>query len=80
METDMPKNPCKPTRFHYNSHGCNFNGKCILQEGWLASLEGFAVSVAGLFQHICRPYQKQFLQHLGRLSNGVYIFAFILAS
>jgi hypothetical protein len=24
-----------------------------LQEGWLASLEDFAVSLAGLFQHIC---------------------------
>jgi hypothetical protein len=60
----MLKNPCKATRFHYNSHGCNSNSKCILHEGWLASLKGFKVSLAGLFHHICLPYQKQVLQHL----------------
>ena len=34
--------------------------------GWSASggREGYEVSLAGLFQHICLPYQKQFLQRL----------------
>jgi hypothetical protein len=37
-------------------------GECILQEGGLAKQEGFGVSLAGLFQHICLLYQKQVLQ------------------
>src|SRR4030065_912917 len=49
----MLKNPCKATRFYYDSHDCKSNSKCILQEGWLASLEGFAVPLAGLFHLIC---------------------------
>jgi hypothetical protein len=54
---DMLKNSCKATKFYYDSHGCKSNSKCILQEGWLASLEGFAVSLAGLFHHICHLYR-----------------------
>ena len=54
----MPKNTCKAISFYYYSHGCNSKDKCILQVGWLASLEDFAVSLAGLFQHICPQYQK----------------------
>jgi hypothetical protein len=34
------------------------NDKCILQEGWLAFLEGFEESLAGLFQHISLPISK----------------------
>ncbi len=52
-EADVLKNPCKATRFYYDSHDCKSNSKCILQEGWLASLEGFAVPLAGLFHLIC---------------------------
>jgi hypothetical protein len=35
------------------------NGECILKKGWLASLMGFVVSLAGLFQHICLPNQEK---------------------
>jgi hypothetical protein len=56
----MLKNPCKATGFDYDSHDCNTNGKCILHEGWLAKLEGYKVSLAGLFQHICFPNRKNY--------------------
>jgi hypothetical protein len=61
-EADILKNSCKAAVFNYDSHDCNVNGKYILQEGWLATLEGFEVSLAGIFQHICPPIQKQILQ------------------
>ena len=67
----MLKNPCKPTRFYYDSHDCNSNGKHILQGGWLTSLEGFAVSVAGLFQHICLPIPKIIFATFRMIYNGV---------
>jgi len=38
---------------------------CILQEVWLAVPEGYNVSLAGLFHHICLPNVKQFLQLVG---------------
>jgi hypothetical protein len=56
----MLKNPCKATKFYYDSHDCKSSSECILQEGWLASLEGFAVSLAGLFQHICLCIEYDF--------------------
>lgn len=62
----MLKNPCK-VRFHYYSHDCNFDGRCILQEGWPASLEGLKVSLAGLFQHIC----PSIMQIVNKLSKEV---------
>jgi hypothetical protein len=62
MVADMLKNPCKATGFDSNSHKCATKGGSILQEGWLATLEVFAVSLAGLFQHICHPYTKLLLQ------------------
>jgi hypothetical protein len=37
-----------------------------LQEGWLAIPEGYKVSLAGLFHHICLPNVKQFLQLVGK--------------
>lgn len=49
----MLKNPCKATRFHFNTHECTVNCKCTLQERWLAMLNGYKVLLAGLFQHIC---------------------------
>ena len=60
----MLKNSCKVTGFDYDSHDCYTNVERVLQEGWLATREGYEVSLAGLFQHICLPYQKQFLQRL----------------
>ena len=56
----MLKNSFKATGFNYDSHDCNINGKCILQEGWLAMLKGYEVSLAGLFQHTCLPYKNKF--------------------
>ncbi len=57
----MLKNPCKATGFYYDSHGCNLR-QGYLTKGWLAMLKGYEVSLEGLFQHICLPYQKQVLQ------------------
>jgi hypothetical protein len=65
---DMLKNLCKATRFHYDSHDCNSNGKSILQEGWLASLKGFKVSLAGLFQHICHVNNSNLMQLVSKLT------------
>ena len=64
----MLKNPCKVTRFHYDLHDCNSNGKSILQEGWLASLKGFKVSLAGLFQHICPVNNSNLMQLVSKLT------------
>jgi len=49
----MLKTPCKATKYNYVTHKCKFNARCILQKGWLAKLEGYKVSLAGLFQHVC---------------------------
>jgi hypothetical protein len=54
------ENPLQSDKICYDSHDCKSNSKCILQEGWLASLEDFAVSLAGLFQHICLLYRNDF--------------------
>ena len=73
----MVKNPRKATRFNYDTHDntplespLNKGGLrgvlCILQEGWLAIPEGYKVSLAGLFHHICLPNVKQFLQLVGK--------------
>jgi hypothetical protein len=48
-EADMLGNPCKATKYNYVTHKCKFNDRCILQKGWLAKLEGYKVSLAGLF-------------------------------
>ena len=71
-KTDMLKKPSKATRFNYDTHDntpLNKGGLrgvlCILQEGWLAIPEGYKVSLAGLFHHICLPNVKQFLQLAG---------------
>ncbi len=72
----MLKKPSKATRFNYDIHDkyppespLNKGGLrgvlCILQEGWLAIPEGYKVSLAGLFHHICLPNVKQFLQLVG---------------
>jgi hypothetical protein len=70
----MLKNPSKATRFNYDTHDNTplnpplkggLRGVCILQEGWLAIPEGYKVSLAGLFHHICLPNVKQFLQLVG---------------
>jgi hypothetical protein len=58
----MLKNSCKATVFDSDSHKCTTKVKSILKEGWLATLEVFAVSLAGLFQHIRPPYKKLLLQ------------------
>jgi len=58
----MLKNPCKATGFYYDSHDCKLKARYFVK-GWLAMLKGYEVSLAGLFQHICLPYQKQVLQH-----------------
>jgi len=58
----MLKNSCKATGIDSDSHKCATKGKSILQEGWLATLEVFSVSLAGLFQHICPPYKKLLLK------------------
>jgi hypothetical protein len=49
----MLKNPCKTTGFHYYTHDCKSNSKCILQKGWLAKQKAYKELLAGLFQHIC---------------------------
>jgi hypothetical protein len=44
--------------------------------GWLAIPEGYKVSLAGLFHHICLPNVKQFLQLVGKdtqLMGGRYV-------
>jgi len=48
----MLKNPCKATRFLFNTHECTFNDKSNMQEGWPAKLKRYEVLLAGLFQHI----------------------------
>ncbi len=58
----MLKNFCKATRFYFDSHDCNSNCKCILQEGWLASPKGFT-GVAG------RPFSA----HLPPVSEIIFI-------
>jgi hypothetical protein len=32
-------------------------------QGWLAKLQGYKESLAGLFHHICLSYQEKILQH-----------------
>jgi len=49
----MLKNPAKATRFYSDSRDRNFNGSCILEKGWLATLMGYTVSLVGIFHHIC---------------------------
>lgn len=51
----MLKNPSKATRLNHDTHDCTFHGQRILTESWLFSLEGYKVSLAGLFHHICLP-------------------------
>jgi hypothetical protein len=63
----MLKNPSKATRFNYDTHECTLHVQCNLQKGWLAIPEGYKVSLAGLFHHICLPNVKQFLQLVGKL-------------
>ncbi len=49
----MLQNPCKSTRFNYDTRDRILNYVCLLAKGWLATCEGRKVSMAGLFQHIC---------------------------
>jgi hypothetical protein len=44
--------------FYYDSHDYKLMVSAFLKEGWLATLEGFEVSLAGLFQHICLSFKK----------------------
>jgi hypothetical protein len=65
----MLKNPCKATGFYYDSHDCNLKARYFGKRLGLVMLKGYeacppqADKLAGLFQHICLPYQKQVLQH-----------------
>jgi len=75
---DMLKNPCKATRFHYDSHDKHppespldkggLRRVYILQEGWLASLKCVKVSLAGLFQHICPVNNSNLMQLVSKLT------------
>ena len=56
----MLKNPAKATSFYSDSRDRTFNVLCILEKGWLASQEGFAVSLVGLFHHICLTGSNNF--------------------
>jgi hypothetical protein len=58
----MLKNPCKATRFYFDSHDCRHNYLYIKTAGWLALLMGYEVLLAGLFQHICLRKSKKVLQ------------------
>ncbi len=53
-EADVMKNPCKATKFDYDTHGCG-----RIQIDFTKKLAGIAqrymVSLAGLFHHICLP-------------------------
>ena len=73
----MLKNPSKATGFNFDTHdkhppesplikGGLREVSCILQEGWLTRREGYKVSLAGLFHHICLPNVKQSLQLVGK--------------
>jgi len=56
----MLKNPAKATSFYSDSRDRTFNVLCIPGKGWLASREGFAVSLVGLFHHICLTDDNNF--------------------
>jgi len=58
----MLQNPCKSTRFDYDTRDRTFNLLCLLAKSWQATHKGCKVSMAGLFQHICPPKQENVLQ------------------
>ena len=49
----MLQNPCKSTRFDYDTRTRIINRSCLLVKGWQAKRKGYKVSMAGLFHHIC---------------------------
>ena len=74
----MLKNPVKATGIYCGTHDKHppesplikggLRGVFILQEGWLASLKGFKVSLAGLFQHICPVNNSNLMQLVSKLT------------
>ncbi len=64
---DMLKNPSKATKFHSDTHDCKSHSKCFLDRSWLATLEVFKESLAGIFHHICHVSNANLMQLMSKV-------------
>ena len=60
VRADMLKKPSKSLHICYDSHDCKLCRIYISKKGWLAALECYKESMAGLFHRVCSSITENY--------------------